>query len=130
MVGDEEKKHDARMELDVENKVLRVTDEKRGAEKMTYAEIPYEAITGLSYSRSSHPRSAAGTALGVASLGVGLLVGFLARNKKHWFTIDFNGVESLPQNYLYLRLDKSNFRQIMAAVEAATGLETEVFEEG
>ena len=43
--GTEEKKHDARLELDTEKRLLLVVDEKRGAEKMTYAAIPYDAVT-------------------------------------------------------------------------------------
>ena len=98
-----------------------MVDEKRGAEKMTYAAIPYDAVTGLSYSRSAHPRAKSGIALGVVSLGIGLLVGFLAKGKKHWFTIEFEGVADHPENYHYLRLDKGNYRRILQAVEAATG---------
>ena len=127
--GTEEKKHDARLELDTEKRLLLVVDEKRGAEKMTYAAIPYDAVTGLSYSRSAHPRAKSGIALGVVSLGIGLLVGFLAKGKKHWFTIEFEGVADHPENYHYLRLDKGNYRRILQAVEAATGLDVEVLEE-
>jgi hypothetical protein len=121
----EEKKRDARLELHADERVVRIADEKHGAEKAVWAEIPYDAITTVSYSRSKHARSAAGTALGVASLGVGLLVGFLAKNKKHWLTLEFAGVPEIPENYVYLRLDKNNYRQILVAVGAATGLEVE-----
>ena len=127
--GTKEKKHDARLELDTEKRLLLVVDEKHGAEKMTYASIPYDAVTGLSYSRSAHPRAKSGIALGVVSLGIGLLVGFLAKGKKHWFTIEFEGVADHPENYHYLRLDKGNYRRILQAVEAATGLDVEVLEE-
>ena len=34
-----------------------------------------------------------------------------------------------PENYHYLRLDKGNYRRILQAVEAATGLDVEVLEE-
>ena len=62
------------------------------------------------------------------SLGIGLLVGFLAKGKKHWFTIEFEGVADHPENYHYLRLDKGNYRRILQAVEAATGLEAKLTE--
>ena len=127
--GAEEKKHDARLELDAEKRLLLVVDEKRGAAKRVYASIPYDAVTGLSYSRSAHPRAKTGIALGVVSLGVGLLVGFLAKSKRHWFTIEFEGVVDHPENYHYLRLHKGNYRRIMQAVEAATGLDVEVLED-
>ena len=127
--GSEEKKHDARLELDPDTRLVRIVDEKNGADKMIYASIPYDAITALSYSRSAHPRAKSGIALGVASLGIGLLVGFLAKGKKHWFTIEFEGVAKHPENYHYLRLDKGNYRQIMAAMGAATGLDVAVLEE-
>ena len=37
--GTKEKKRDARLDLDTEKRLLLVVDEKRGAEKMTYAAI-------------------------------------------------------------------------------------------
>ena len=45
--------------------------------------------------------------------------------KKHWLTIEFDDVADQPQGYAYARLDKKNYRRIMAALEAATGLEIE-----
>ena len=125
----DEKSHDARMELNAETQTISIVDEKSGAAKYVYAEIPYGSITSASYSKSKHPRSGAGVALGIATLGVGLLVGFLAKNKKHWLTLTVTGVESLPNNYIYLKLDKGNFRQILSAVEASTGVDIEILEE-
>ena len=47
MEGEDEKKRDARMELASDGRVLSIVDEKKGAEKMTYAVIPYDAITKI-----------------------------------------------------------------------------------
>ena len=61
--------------------------------------------------------------------GAGLLVNpflLFSRGKKHWLTVEFQGVESMPQGYIYTRLDKNNYRQILSAFRA--GLEVEVEE--
>ena len=47
MEGEDEKKRDARMELASDGRVLSIVDEKKGAEKMTYAVIPYDALTKI-----------------------------------------------------------------------------------
>jgi hypothetical protein len=48
-----------------------------------------------------------------------------SKGKKHWLTIEFSDVASHPEGYAYLRLEKDNFRRILSAIEAATGLEIE-----
>ena len=117
MEGEDEKKRDARMELDAEARVLFLVDEKKGAEKATYAVIPYDAITKIVYGKSSHRR-----------YGAGLLVNpflLFSKGKKHWLTIEFTDVADLPQGYVYMRLDKNNQRQILSALGAGTGIEIE-----
>ena len=52
-----------------------------------------------------------------------------SQRTKHWLTLTVTGVESLPNNYIYLKLDKGNFRQILSAVEASTGVDIEILEE-
>ena len=117
MEGEEEKKRDARMELDPVARVLTLADEKHGIEKMTYAVIPYDQITKIVYERSSHRR-----------YGVGAIVNpllFFTKGKKHWLTIEFREVADLPQGYIYMRLDKKNHRRILSALSAGTGLDIE-----
>ena len=123
MEGEDEKKRDARMELDAEARVLFPVDEKKGAEKATYPiiptypVIPYDAITKIVYEKSAHRR-----------YGAGLLVNpflLFSKGKKHWLTIEFTDVADLPQGYVYMRLDKNNQRQILAALGAGTGIEIE-----
>ena len=122
MEGEDEKKRDARMELASDGRVLSIVDEKKGAEKMTYAVIPYDAITKIVYENSKHRR-----------IGAGLLINpflLFSRGKKHWLTIEFKDVADLPQGYVYMRLDKKNQRQILSALGAGTGIEIEkIFEE-
>ena len=117
MQGEDEKKRDARMELDPEVRVLLLVDEKKGAEKATYAVIPYDAITKIVYERSTHRR-----------YGTGLLVNpflLFSKGKKHWLTIEFADVADLPQGYVYIRLDKNNQRQFLSALGSGTGIEIE-----
>ena len=113
--GDEEKKWDARLELEPVAKLLTLADEKNGTRK--FAVIPYSQITNIVYERSSHRRYTAGV----------LVSPFLwfSKGKKHWLTIAFDDVADQPQGYVYARLDKENYRRVMAALEAATGLEIE-----
>ena len=89
-------------------------DEKKGAEKATYAVIPYDAITKIVYEKSKHRRYGAGMLINPFLL--------FSKGKKHWLTIEFTGVADLPQGYVYLRLDKKNQRQILSALGAGTGI--------
>ena len=113
----DDKKRDARIELDVEARVLSLVDEKNGARKATYAVIPYDAITKIVYEKSSHRR-----------YGAGLLINpflLFSKGKKHWLTIEFTDVANLPQGFVYMRLDKKNQRRLLSALRAGTGIEIE-----
>ena len=68
MEGEKEKKRDARMELDPDARILSLVDEKKGAEKATYAVIPYDAITTIVYENSAHRRDGQGTSGGTRSV--------------------------------------------------------------
>ena len=117
MQGQDEKKRDARMELDFEVRILSLVDEKNRAEKATFAVIPYDAITKIVYERSAHRR-----------YGAGLLINpflLFSKGKKHWLTIEFTDVTDLPQGYVYMRLNKDNQRQIRSALGSGTGIEIE-----
>ena len=61
--GDGEKKRDARLELDPTNRILRIVDEKNGAQKALYLEVPYDSVTKIVYERSA-PQAVQGRAAG------------------------------------------------------------------
>ena len=52
----EEKKYDARLEIDQDLRVLRIAHEKRGADEALYAEVAFSDVTGILYEQSKSPR--------------------------------------------------------------------------
>jgi len=117
MEGEDEKKRDARLVLDPVLEVLTLSDEKKGAEKVTYASIPYTHITKIVYERSAHRRYKSGLFVTPWLL--------FSKGKKHWLTVEFKDVAQFPQGFVYVRLDKENYRRVLSALEAGTGLEIE-----
>ena len=115
--GDGEEKRDARLELDPTNKILRVVDENNGASKAVYLEVPYSSITKVVYERSAHRRYKAGLLVSPWLL--------LTKGKKHWLTIEFKDVPKYPAGFASAQLDKDNYRRILTALSAATGLTVE-----
>lgn len=107
----EEKKRDARLEIDAAAEELRIVDEKRGAERAMYATIPFATVTSVLYERSKSPRVK--TAIFLTPLAL------FSSGKKHWLTIEYEG------GYAYMRLNKNNQRQIRGALGAA-GFDVEV----
>ena len=104
--GDQdEKKRDARLELDADTQMISIVHEKKGAEEATYATIPFAAVTSVVYERAKSPRVK--TAIFLSPLAL------FSSGKKHWLTIEYEG------GYAYMRLDKNNERQIRAALGAA-----------
>ena len=106
----DEKKRDARIEIDPDGGEIRIVHEKDGAAKATYAVIPFADVTGMVYERSKSPRVK--TAIFLSPLAL------FSSGKKHWLTIEYDG------GYAYMRLDKKNQRQVRAAFGAA-GFEVE-----
>lgn len=72
-------------------------------------------ITNLVYERASRPRYKTGLLLAWPLL--------FTKGKKHFLTIQHGG------EYKIMQLDKGNFRDALAAVEAATGVKVERLEE-
>ena len=101
----DEKKRDARMEIDTDAEEIRIVHEKDGAEKATYAVIPFADVSSVLYERSKSPRVK--TAIFLSPLAL------FSSGKKHWLTIEYEG------GYAYMRLDKKNQRQLRAALGAA-----------
>ena len=106
----EEKKYDARLEIDRDLRVLRIAHEKRGADEALYAEVAFSDVTGILYEQSKSPRWK--TAIFLSPLAL------FSSGRKHWLTIEYKG------GYAYMRLDKNNQRQIRAALNAS-GFEVE-----
>ena len=52
----DEEKRDARLEIDQDAQQLRIVDEKNGASKATYAEIPFAVVTSVVYESAKSPR--------------------------------------------------------------------------
>ena len=76
----------------------------------TLREVPYSEIKAASYSFSKHRRWRAGLAV-AAMVHVFAAPLFFMKGKKHWLTFE------TEEDYLGLRLDKSNFKEILAAVD-------------
>ena len=113
--GDEKKK-DARMEIDDDARMIRLVDEKNGAEKALYAEVAFDDITSITYERSSNISKAKVLAFGI----------FAGKSKQHWLTIE---APTLEGGFTYMKLDKKNYLSIRRSVQAATGIEIRVIQE-
>jgi hypothetical protein len=124
--GGQSEDYDVRLILDPTAKLLAVTDEDNPT-RTRHAEIPYSAIKSVSYSRSEHPRWKSGAGVAVA-IGIFALPIFFMKGKKHWLTVTHVSADN-PEGFLHLRLDKDNYQQIIAAMEAQTGLKVERIEE-
>jgi hypothetical protein len=103
---------DKTRELDVivryEPSALVIVDKRTGAATKTY---PYGDLQSAEYSYAKNPRWK--TAIFVSPLFL------FTSGKKHWFLVQGTG------DYALLHLDKSNYRLILAAFEARTGLKVE-----
>lgn len=106
--GDEKKK-DARLEIDAGAGEIRLVDEKRGAASATYASLSFDQITRLVYEAEEGTRW--GGVVGVIPL-------------THWLTIES---EALPSGHITLRLDKGNQYELRSALRLVTGF---VFDTG
>jgi hypothetical protein len=132
-VNDNAAKIDARLVLDTANRQLAVTDE--ASPTLVLATVPYDAITSITYSNSKHARWRLATGILVpltvftGPFGVLALPFYFMKGKKHWLSVTFTGVPEIPQDFLYMRLDKSNYLEILAALEAQTQVSVERFQE-
>ena len=113
--GDEKKK-DARMEIDRDARIIRLVDEKNGADKALYAEVAFDDITGITYERSANISKTKVLAFGI----------FAGKAKQHWLTIE---APTLEGGFTYMKLDKKNYLGIRRAVQAATGIKITVIQE-
>ncbi len=89
-----------------------VKDRKKPA---MFATIPYEDIESVVYERSSHARTK--TAILISPLAL------FSNGKKHWLTITYkNGEDS---SFILLKLDKKEYKRILATVKTETGQDVE-----
>ena len=113
--GDEKKK-DARLEIDRDARIIRLVDEKNGAEKALYVEVSFDDITGITYERSANISKMRVLAFGI----------FGGKAKQHWLTIE---APTLEGGFTYMKLDKKNYLGIRRSVQAATGIQITVIQE-
>ena len=113
--GDEKKK-DARLEIDRDARIIRIVDEKNGAEKALYAEVSFDDITGITYERSANISKTRVLAFGI----------FGGKAKQHWLTIESPTLEG---GFTFMKLDKNNYMGIRRSVQAATGIQITIIQE-
>lgn len=74
--------------------------------------VKFAAIKSMLYERTARPRYAL------------TVFAFLTKSKKHYLTIDYTNVLGARQ-FALIRLDKDNYREVLAAAEAETGKKVE-----
>jgi hypothetical protein len=87
--------------------------------KTTALDIPIASITNIGYERASKPRYAAGLLFAWPLL--------FTKSKQHYLTFQYT--DGAAGKYAVFRLDKGNFREILAATEATTSKKIERSEE-
>jgi hypothetical protein len=88
-----------------------------------FVTMPYEQIDKCSYEYTKKHRITQGAIVMVASLGAGAIV-MLTKSKSHWLHIDFHE-QNAPKSVV-LRMDKNEYKKIIAAVKTHTGKEVEL----
>jgi hypothetical protein len=81
-------------------------------------EIPYSSIDSISYELAVRHRVGEGAAVMAVSLGAGAVVMF-TKTKSHWLDIEYR--EGDAKQLTVLRLDKSEYKNVIATLEAKTG---------
>jgi hypothetical protein len=115
---------DARNKQADANLIFNDTDKKlvvRVADR-DFMTIPYDQLDKASYEYTKKHRITAGALVMIASLGAGAVV-MLTSSKSHWLYVDYRE-QNVPKT-LVLRMDKKDYKDIMAAYPAHTGKEVE-----
>ena len=76
-----------------------------------FATIPYDTIQDMTYERSSHARIKTALLLSPWAL--------FSKGKKHWLTVAYKAGD--VSDFVLLKLDKKEYKRILAATEARTG---------
>jgi hypothetical protein len=84
--------------------------------------IPYDQLDKFSYEYSKKHRVTEGAIVMIASLGAGAVV-MLTESKSHWLYIDYHE-QNVPK-VVVLRMDKHEYKNIVAAVPTHTGKEVQ-----
>lgn len=87
-----------------------------------FVTIPYDQLDKFSYEYTKKHRVTQGAVVMVASLGAGAIV-MLTKSKSHWLYIDFHE-QNVPKSVV-LRMDKNEYKNIIAAVTTHTGKEVQ-----
>ena len=75
-----------------------------------FASIPYGEVNSIIYERSTHARIKTAILLSPWAL--------LSKGKKHWLTITYKDEEG--QDFVLLKLDKKEYKRILATAETET----------
>ena len=81
------------------------------------ATIPAASVTEVSYGQDVHRRVGAAIGLAVVTFGLGALMA-LSKSKKHFVGITW--ADGDKKGGFVMQCDKSDYRNILAALEAAT----------
>ncbi|MCU0227036.1 MAG: hypothetical protein MUF01_05315 [Bryobacterales bacterium] len=107
--------HEGSLMLDRDARVLAFSAQER--KRM---DLPLASITNVVYERAKRPR-----------YGVGLLLAWpllFTKTKKHFLTVQYKD-NAGEGRYALFQLHKDNFREVLAALEAATDIKVERLEE-
>ena len=111
------KQVDARLIFSDNNKsvVVRVADRD-------FVTIPYDQLNKVTYEYTKKHRITQGAIVMVVSLGAGAVV-MLTTSKSHWLYLDYQ--EQDGPRTVVLRMDKHEYKNIIAAVTTHTGKDVE-----
>ncbi len=84
--------------------------------------IPYEQLDKVSYEYTKKHRITEGALVMIASLGAGAVV-MLTSSKSHWLYMDYHE-QNIPK-VVVLRMDKKEYKDIIAAFTSHTGKEVD-----
>ncbi len=84
--------------------------------------IPYDELDKFTYEYTKKHRITQGAIVMVASLGAGAVV-MMTKSKSHWLYIDYH--EQNAPKTVVLRMDKHEYKKIVAAAPAHTGKEVQ-----
>jgi hypothetical protein len=114
LAGEKSREKDALLRFEADR--LSVVADADGEVVKAFA---YKGVKSATYSQSKHPRWKEG---GAVAIGANILAlpAFFLKSTRHWLTIQ------TADDFVVLRLDKNDYRAIIPALEARTGIKVEV----
>lgn len=85
-------------------------------------DVPAERVRSMSYGQAVRNRTAEGVGVGTVVPGAGGIISKL-KTTKHYIEIVWEGDNGAPDAGAVLRIDKDKYQGLIAALEAATGLQ-------